>query len=54
MLGDGLWVGGRINLTEPELSFAPNAVNRSIQTGSMDLRIPLAEKIRAAIESARR
>lgn len=39
----GLWVGGRVTLTDRELAFAPNLVNRSIQTGSLDVRIRLTD-----------
>jgi hypothetical protein len=37
----GLWVGGRANLTSSELSFHPNALNRALQTGNMDVVLPL-------------
>ena len=37
----GLWVGGRVTLTTSEISFRPNAMNRAIQTGSLDILVPL-------------
>jgi hypothetical protein len=37
----GLWVGGRATLTTSDIRFRPNAVNRSIQTGSLDIVVPL-------------
>lgn len=42
----GLWVGGRATLTAESLALHPNAVNRGLQTGSMDVVVPLT-----AIES---
>lgn len=38
----GLWVGGRATLTTADLRFRPNAVNRAVQTGSLDVTVPLA------------
>jgi hypothetical protein len=37
----GLWVGGRVTLTERELRFAANALNRGLQSGTLDVRIDL-------------
>lgn len=39
----GLWVGGRATLTTESISFHPNAVNRGIHTGSLDIEIPLPD-----------
>jgi hypothetical protein len=39
----GLWVGGRATLTTQSLCFRPNAVNRAIQTGSLDIELPLPD-----------
>lgn len=39
----GLWVGGRMTLTPTELIFTPNAVNRAIQTGSLNVSIELSQ-----------
>ena len=39
----GLWVGGRATLTTESLLFRPNAVNRGIHAGSLDIEIPLSE-----------
>jgi hypothetical protein len=39
----GLWVGGRATLTTQSLCFRPNAVNRAIQAGSLDIEIPLPD-----------
>ncbi|MDR7189531.1 hypothetical protein J2Y46_002357 [Microbacterium sp. BE35] len=38
----GLWVGGRVTLTPEAVSFAPNAMNRAVQSGSLDVEVPLA------------
>ncbi|WP_137844443.1 hypothetical protein [Microbacterium sp. 2FI] len=38
----GLWVGGRVTLTTTTVDFSPNALNRSVQSGSLDVSIPLA------------
>ena len=38
----GLWVGGRVTLTTASVVFAPNALNRMVQSGSLDVSIPLA------------
>jgi len=37
----GLWVGGRATLTDTELAFHPNAVNRAVQSGTLDIVVPL-------------
>lgn len=39
----GLWVGGRVTLTSEAISFAPNALNLALQTGSLAWRIPLSD-----------
>ena len=39
----GLWVGGRATLTTESISFHPNAVNRAIHAGSLDIEIPLPD-----------
>jgi hypothetical protein len=39
----GLWVGGRATLTTESISFHPNAVNRGIHAGSLDIEIPLPD-----------
>lgn len=39
----GLWVGGRVTLTDSHVIFAPNAVNRAVHTGTLDISIPLTE-----------
>ncbi len=41
----GLWVGGKATLTNLALRFSPNAVNRAIQTGSLDVVVPLADVV---------
>jgi hypothetical protein len=38
----GLWVGGAVDLFEDRLVFAPNALNKAIQTGALALDVPLA------------
>lgn len=37
----GLWVGGRVTLTDQSLAFAPNALNRAVQKGIGPIDIPL-------------
>ena len=39
----GLWVGGKAVLTQSALEFSPNALNRGVQKGQLDIRIPLTE-----------
>jgi hypothetical protein len=39
----GLWVGGRVTLTDSNVIFEPNALNRSVHTGTLDISIPLSE-----------
>ena len=39
----GLWVGGRATLTTESICFHPNAVNRSVHVGSLDIEIPLSD-----------
>jgi len=39
----GLWVGGRLTLTEVALRFAANAANRAVQSGTLDIVVPLTE-----------
>jgi hypothetical protein len=41
----GLWVGGKATLTNLALRFSPNAMNRAVQTGSLDVVVPLAEVV---------
>jgi len=45
----GLWVGGQATLTTEAVSFRPNAVNRGIQVGSLDLEIPLPDIVRLEV-----
>ncbi|WP_134086297.1 hypothetical protein [Mycobacteroides salmoniphilum] len=37
----GLWVGGRITLTVTSVEFRSNGLNKSLQTGSLDIDIDL-------------
>jgi hypothetical protein len=39
----GLWVGGRVTLSTEHLSFHPNGVNSAMQTGTLEVAIPLGE-----------
>ena len=48
----GLWVGGKAVLTQPALEFSANALNRSMQKGQLDIRIPLTEITAVKTESA--
>jgi hypothetical protein len=38
----GLWVGGRVTLTQAELGFSPNGVNRLVHYGDPSFTIPLS------------
>ena len=46
----GLWVGGRVTLTESALEFAPNAMNRGVTRGELDVRIPLRDVTAVTVE----
>lgn len=37
----GLWVGGRLTVTETDIRFHANALNRSIQSGQLDIIVGL-------------
>lgn len=37
----GLWVGGRLTVTDTDVAFHANALNRSIQSGQLDIVIDL-------------
>ena len=39
----GLWVGGRVTLTTETVSFSANGINRTVQSGTLDVSVPLAE-----------
>ena len=39
--GGNVWVGGTATLTEQQLAFRPNVVNRLIQDGALEIAIPL-------------
>jgi hypothetical protein len=39
----GLWVGGTATLTNSQLSFEPNAMNRLVQTGELSVVVPLKQ-----------
>ena len=39
----GLWVGGRATLTTESVSFRPNAVNRGLHEGPLDIEILLPD-----------
>ena len=45
----GAWVGGTIVLTDTELSFSANAMNRATQKGELDISIPVDRIIGASI-----
>jgi hypothetical protein len=46
----GLWVGGRITLTQTELGFSPNAINRLVHVGDPSVTIPLSAISRVDLE----
>ncbi|WP_156765546.1 hypothetical protein [Mycobacterium sp. 1245499.0] len=37
----GLWVGGRLTVTETDVQFHANALNRAIQSGQLDIVVDL-------------
>ncbi|RAU97737.1 hypothetical protein DQP58_07125 [Mycobacterium colombiense] len=37
----GLWVGGRLTVTDTDIQFHANALNRSIQSGQLDIIVGL-------------
>ena len=37
----GLWVGGWVTLTTKAVSFSANGINRMVQTGTLDVSVPL-------------
>jgi hypothetical protein len=37
----GLWVGGRLTLSDTDIQFHPNLINRGIQSGQLDIEISL-------------
>jgi len=39
----GLWVGGRVTLSDTSLSFAANGMNRALQTGVEPITLPLRD-----------
>ena len=39
----GLWVGGRVTLTARTVSFSANGLNRIMQSGTLDVSVPLAK-----------
>jgi len=39
----GLWVGGRVTLTAKTVSFSANGLNRIMQSGTLDVSVPLAQ-----------
>lgn len=45
----GTWVGGTIVLTDTELTFSANAMNRAVHKGTLDVSIPLDAVISGAI-----
>jgi len=48
----GLWVGGRATLTTESLCFRPNAVNRGLHAGSLDIEIPLPDIVSVEVRPA--
>ena len=39
----GLWVGGRVTLTTKTVRFSANGVNRIMQSGTLDVSVPLEQ-----------
>jgi hypothetical protein len=36
----GMWVGGRVTLTPTTYRFRPNAINRTVQSGTLEFEVP--------------
>jgi len=49
----GLWVGGRLTVTDTEIQFHANAVNRSIQSGQLDFVVKLRDIASVELSSRR-
>ncbi len=45
----GTWVGGTVVLTDTELSFSANSMNRAVQKGTLDVSFPVDRIIGAKI-----
>ncbi|WP_157425804.1 hypothetical protein [Agromyces salentinus] len=39
----GLWVGGWVTLTTEAVRFSPNGLNRVMQSGALDVSVPLMQ-----------
>ena len=37
----GLWVGGTLTVTDQQVAFHANALNRAVQSGTLDVALPL-------------
>lgn len=37
----GLWVGGTLTVTDQQVEFRANALNRAVQSGTLDIAVPL-------------
>jgi hypothetical protein len=46
----GLWVGGKMELTQTAVRLSANAMNRVVQEGTLDIEIPLALVRKVSIE----
>lgn len=45
----GLWVGGRVTLSTARVAFSPNAMNRAVLSGAIDVDIPLVEIVQVEV-----
>src|ERR1700759_5419900 len=48
----GLWVGGKVTLSTTALRFAPNSMNRAVQSGDLDILLPLSEIVNVTVVPA--
>jgi hypothetical protein len=48
----GLWVGGRVTLSERDVVFAANAMNRMVQSGTLDVVVPLSSVTSVRVQRA--
>jgi hypothetical protein len=46
----GLWVGGKMELTQTAVRLSANAMNRLIQDGTLDIELPLALVRKVSVE----
>ncbi|MFJ4193368.1 hypothetical protein [Pseudomonas sp. NPDC089534] len=46
----GLWVGGKVEVTQRAVRLSANAMNRAVQNGTMDIEVPMAAIRKVTVE----